>query len=186
MSEYIEVIPGKCLACRRCEAACIAAHHGLTIKEAMKQRDKLVSRVQVVKTEEYKATVRCHQCKTAPCVAMCPTGALQQAENGEIIMRVHFCMACKMCIDVCPYGAITLESIGMPTAHSETMAQQTRKQVAVRCDMCSGWRYKEGKKIAACVEACPAKALAMYGSDGVIIPIPEKPKKDKASKSADA
>ena len=44
MIEHIQVIPDKCRACRRCEVACIAAHHGMTFKEAMKHRDVLVSR----------------------------------------------------------------------------------------------------------------------------------------------
>ena len=67
MIEHIQVIPDKCRACRRCEVACIAAHHGMTFKEAMKHRDVLVSRVQVVKAEGFKTTVRCHQCNPAPC-----------------------------------------------------------------------------------------------------------------------
>ena len=53
MIEHIQVIPDKCRACRRCEVACIAAHHGMTFKEAMKHRDVLVSRVQVVKAEGF-------------------------------------------------------------------------------------------------------------------------------------
>ena len=77
MIEHIQVIPDKCRACRRCEVACIAAHHGMTFKEAMKHRDVLVSRVQVVKAEGFKTTVRCHQCSPAPCCNICPTGALQ-------------------------------------------------------------------------------------------------------------
>ena len=49
MSRYmIESVPEKCKACRRCEIACIAAHHGLTFKEALKKRDELVARVHVV------------------------------------------------------------------------------------------------------------------------------------------
>ncbi len=51
MIEHIQVVPDKCRACRRCEVACIAAHHGMSFKEAMKHRDVLVSRVQVVKAE---------------------------------------------------------------------------------------------------------------------------------------
>ena len=35
MTEHIQVVPDKCRACRRCEVACIAAHHGMTFKEAM-------------------------------------------------------------------------------------------------------------------------------------------------------
>ena len=51
MSRYmIESVPEKCKACRRCEIACIAAHHGLTFKEALKKRDELVARVHVVKS----------------------------------------------------------------------------------------------------------------------------------------
>jgi carbon-monoxide dehydrogenase iron sulfur subunit len=176
MHEHIEVIPDKCRACRRCEVACIAAHHGMSFKDAMKRRDELVSRVQVVKTEGFKTTVRCHQCDPAPCCNVCPTGALQQ-EAGRIIVRVQFCAACKMCLVVCPYGAISLEHIGMPNTgdYSETMAQRSRREVAVRCDMCQAWREKSGKKITACMEACPARALSMVEPDGTVIlpPAPE-------------
>ena len=103
MTEHIQVVPDKCRACRRCEVACIAAHHGMSFKEAMKHRDELVSRVQVVKAEGFKTTVRCHQCDHAPCANVCPTGALQQDADGRIIMRVQYCVACKMCIAACPY-----------------------------------------------------------------------------------
>ena len=176
MSEHVQVVPDKCRACRRCEIACIAAHHGLTFKEAMKRRDELVSRVQVVKTDEFKTTVRCHQCEPAPCVAVCPVNALQQEKDGAITMRIQICAGCKMCIAVCPYGAINMESIGMPDTKGETMAERARREVAVRCDMCSGWRKKEGKKLTACVEACPARALSMVEPDGSILlpPPPEK------------
>ena len=61
----------------------------------------------------------------------------------------------------CPYGAISLGSIGMPDASGETMAQHIRKNVAVRCDLCVEWRKKEGKSVPACVEACPAKARSL-------------------------
>jgi carbon-monoxide dehydrogenase iron sulfur subunit len=186
MQEHIEAIPDKCRACRRCEVACIAAHHGMSFKEAMKHRDELVSRVQVVKTDSFKTTVRCHQCVPAPCCSICPTGALQQEDN-RIVVRVQFCAACKMCLAVCPYGAISLEHIGMPGTgeDSETMAQRSRREVAVRCDMCEGWREKNGKKITACMEACPARALSMVEPDGtVILPPPPETKLDETSGSS--
>lgn len=179
MSEHIQVVPEKCRACRRCEVACIAAHHGMSFKEAMKHRDELVARVQVVKTEGFKTTVRCHQCDPAPCVAVCPIGALQQADDGQIIMRVQFCASCRMCIAVCPYGAISMESIGLPDTKGETMAQRARREVAVRCDMCAGWRKSQGKTITACMEACPARALGMVEPDGTfILPPPVSKKAD--------
>lgn len=179
MTEHIQVVPDKCRACRRCEVACIAAHHGMSFKEAMKHRDELVSRVQVVKAEGFKTTVRCHQCDHAPCANVCPTGALQQDADGRIIMRVQYCVACKMCIAACPYGTITLETIGMPSVDGEdgeTLAQRARREVAVRCDMCRAWRMENGKRITACMEACPAHALSLVLADGSVVqaPVPEK------------
>ena len=132
MTEHIQVVPDKCRACRRCEVACIAAHHGMSFKEAMKHRDELVSRVQVVKADGFKTTVRCHQCPHAPCVNVCPTGALQQDEKGRIIMRVQYCVACKMCMAACPYGTITMETIGMPSVDGEdgeTIAQRANDRI---------------------------------------------------------
>lgn len=179
MIEHIQVVPDKCRACRRCEVACIAAHHGMSFKEAMKHRDVLVSRVQVVKAEGFRTTVRCHQCNPAPCCNICPTGALQQEEDGRITMRVQLCIACKLCIAACPYGTISLDTIGMPDMSgedAETMAQRSRREVAVRCDMCHAWREENGKKITACMEACPVRALSMVEPDGTVIeaPLPVK------------
>ena len=67
MSRYmIESVPEKCKACRRCEIACIAAHHGLTFKEALKKRDELVARVHVVKSGS--------SARTPPAPASAPPG----------------------------------------------------------------------------------------------------------------
>lgn len=187
MTEHIQVVPDKCRACRRCEVACIAAHHGMSFKEAMKHRDELVSRVQVVKAEGFKTTVRCHQCDHAPCANVCPTGALQQDADGRIIMRVQYCVACKMCIAACPYGTITLETIGMPSVDGEdgeTLAQRARREVAVRCDMCRAWRMENGKRITACMEACPAHALSLVLADGSVVQAPAPEKKPAAESDA--
>lgn len=189
MTEHIQVVPDKCRACRRCEVACIAAHHGMSFKEAMKHRDELVSRVQVVKAEGFKTTVRCHQCPHAPCVNVCPTGAMQQDEQGRIIMRVQYCVACKMCIAACPYGTITMETIGMPSVDGEdgeTLAQRARREVAVRCDMCRAWRMDNGKRITACMEACPAHALSLVLADGTVVEMPKPEKKAVAPAEGEA
>ena len=154
----VESVPDKCRACRRCEIACIAAHHGLTFKEALKKRDELVSRVHVIKDGSLKVPVSCHQCSEAPCVRICPSGVLRQHEDGSIEVNVQYCTGCMLCIMACPYGAISLESIGMPAPNAQTMAQRFLRAVAVRCDLCEEWRLKEGKSVPACVEACPAQA----------------------------
>lgn len=161
MSRYIiESVPDKCRACRRCEIACIAAHNGLTFKEALKKRNELIARVHVVKSGAIKSPVSCRQCENAPCVRICPTGAVYE-ENGQIMMNVHVCSGCRLCIMACPYGAISLGSLGLPEEGSPTMAQKSFHMVAVRCDLCVDWREKEGKSVPACVEACPTHARSM-------------------------
>lgn len=192
MVEHIRVTPDKCKACRRCEVACIAAHHNMSFKEAMKHRDTFVSRVQVVKAEGIKTTVRCHQCQNAPCCQICPTHALKQEEDGRISMHEEQCIACGMCISACPYGAISLDAMRAPKIAAEgedgaggEIAPQPdsvvfpHREVAVRCDMCHTWRLENGKKITACMEACPVRALSMVMPDGSVVEPPKPEKKAK-------
>ena len=107
-----------------------------------------------------KPPISCRQCENAPCARICPTGALQQ-DDGIVTMNAQICSGCQLCIMACPYGAISLESIGLPSATSETMAQKSMRSVAVRCDLCKDWMKREGKSVPACVEACPVHARSV-------------------------
>lgn len=180
LHERMIVANDKCKGCRRCEVACIAAHHGMTMKEAMKCRDEFVSRVQVIKTDDFKITVRCHQCENAPCCNVCPTGALQQGEDGEIFMNNEMCIACGLCLASCPYGVIQLDGYGKPAVEGST-----DRQVAVRCDMCKDWRRENGKTVTACMEACMVQGLAMQLPDGTIVHMPKPEKKAKPAPAAE-
>lgn len=185
MTEHIRIQPDKCKACRRCEVACIAAHHNMEFKEAMKHRDLLVSRVQVVKAEGLKTTVRCHQCDPAPCCNVCPTNALQQMDDGRIVMKEQQCIACKMCVAVCPYGTIQMDTMGRDELTGQNTEENApacgfpRREIAVRCDMCHAWRMENGKKITACMEACPVRALYLVEANGEIVEMPKPEKKAK-------
>lgn len=187
MVEHMRITPDKCKACRRCEVACIAAHHNMPFKEAMKHRDTLVSRVQVVKAEGIKTSVRCHQCQDAPCCNVCPTQALQQDEDGRILMNEENCIACEMCIKACPYGTISLDAMKEQIAGEDDAAcVSSGRHVAVRCDMCHSWRIENGKKITACMEACPVRALYMVEADGNIVEAPLPQKKAVGEKTENA
>ncbi len=173
MIERMEIIPDRCRACRRCEMACIAAHHDISIKDAMKRRDEFVPRVQVIKAEGLKTSVRCRQCNPAPCCTVCPAGALVQDEEGRISMNEELCIACEMCVKACPYGTISMD-----TCHKgDNSVSHDGRQVAVRCDMCRQWRKNTGKQITACMEVCPFQALAMRMPDGTLMEMPKPEKK---------
>ena len=48
-------------------------------------------------------STRCTGCAT--CVTVCPTGALQQKEDGTVWRNRLLCTACAKCVDACPSGA---------------------------------------------------------------------------------
>lgn len=189
MGEHIRIKQDVCIACKRCEVACIAAHHDMTMKEAMKHKDLFTPRVRVIKMDGLKTSVRCHQCDPAPCCGVCPTKALRQAEDGSITMHEEQCVACSMCVAACPYGAAALDDIGVNLEPSDdeslpAAVKQPRREVAVRCDVCRSWRMINGKKITACMEACPKRALYLVEADGTVVEMPEPEK--KAAKAASA
>lgn len=151
----------KCKGCRKCELACIASHNEMTIKEAVKHRNTLASRVHVINSGATKLPVQCRQCENAPCTRVCPTHALIQTNSGKVVMRTQFCAGCGLCMMACPYGAITRSFIHLSDDEKERLERSEPRAVAVRCDLCHEWRRKENKFASACVEACPAKALAL-------------------------
>ncbi len=180
MLERIVLLSERCRACRRCEVACIAAHHGMDIKEATKRRAEFISRVRVIKGEGFKTTTRCHECRNAPCCHICPTGALEQLESGEVRMHEELCIACEMCADACPYGAIQMDVTSLPVVKMEDNPDDDEllqpRKVAVRCDLCRDWRKLNGKIMTPCMEACPAQCIGLMREDGTTF-FPEKPQK---------
>jgi molybdopterin-containing oxidoreductase family iron-sulfur binding subunit len=49
----------------------------------------------------------CNHCERAPCVRVCPTGAMHKGEGDITMNNPQMCIGCKACIAVCPYGVIS-------------------------------------------------------------------------------
>ncbi len=120
MPPFISVNHSVCTGCRTCEVACSLFHFGecnpsrSAIRVVRRERKGLVTSLPLV----------CQQCREAPCIAACASGALsRKGENALLAVDVEKCSACGMCTEACPAGCIFVEN---------------HKGVAVACDLCGG------------------------------------------------
>jgi anaerobic carbon-monoxide dehydrogenase iron sulfur subunit len=143
---------GKCLGCHNCELACAVAHGGVDLHRAALERRTLRPRTKVVSAAGITMPVQCRQCEDAPCAFACPTGSIQQLA-GRVAIREKSCLGCKVCLMVCPFGAITVKT----EAGALAPDGRTNRGVARKCDLCAD----TGRKTPACQEACPTKAISL-------------------------
>lgn len=145
----------RCLGCHSCELSCAVAHGGCNLFQAAERALILRPRNRVVSAAGVTMPVQCRQCEDAPCAFACPTGAILQ-EDGMVVIREKNCVGCKVCVMVCPFGAISVkaESDAAPDG-------RTNRGVARKCDLCS----RTGREIPACIEACPTKAITLVDMD---------------------
>jgi len=133
----------RCMACRSCELACAKAHAGFEdIVEAVLAQARLVPRVRVIAAAGKAVPIQCQHCEDAPCVTVCPSGALYQDEaEGVVRAAPEKCIGCKSCVLVCPFGAVDWD-------------RQTGS--VVKCDLCQD--IIEAGEEPRCVTACPTGA----------------------------
>jgi anaerobic carbon-monoxide dehydrogenase iron sulfur subunit len=134
----------KCLGCHSCEIACTVEHSQSKSLYAAIREDPLPRRR--VEVEHYSGSnlpLQCRHCEDAPCVRVCPTKALfQKGEEEVVLLNSSLCIGCKWCLLACPFGVITLD--------------QPSKSI-IKCDLCQERASME--KPPACAESCPTKAL---------------------------
>jgi len=150
MSKIIACRVERCLGCRSCEIACALEHSkSKTLRGAVRESPRPQRRVTVETAGSHSLPIQCLHCEDAPCVAVCPTGALhREADLGPVLIESDYCIGCRMCMIVCPFGVIGLSRDG---------------KAAVKCDQCIE-RTAAGKD-PACVSACPTRALQYVDLD---------------------
>jgi DMSO reductase iron-sulfur subunit len=79
----------------------------------------------------------CMHCADPPCADVCPVGAINEREDGIVILDEDKCIGCRYCTWACPYGALHMDE---------------EKDVVTKCHLCYE-RVDQGKQ-PACVEAC--------------------------------
>ena len=87
----------------------------------------------------------CKHCVHAPCLEVCPTGAIVRTEFDTVYIQEPACNGCRDCIGACPFGVIHMSE---------------RTNTAQKCTFCYD-RLKEGRA-PACAQACPTESIK-YG-----------------------
>ena len=131
MAKVLMIDYEKCAGCRTCEMACSIKHEEVI--------NPFRSRIKVIKGEiEGEGTpIACAHCESAPCQTICPVKAISRDESlGRVMLNYDICIGCRMCVAVCPFGAMSFDSIA--------------KRV-IKCDLCDGDPL--------CVKFCGYEAL---------------------------
>jgi len=146
------VNPERCIGCRQCEFACAVAHSQSHDPAAAPfETPRPHSRIHVDAGTAYNTSFpnKCRHCDPAPCVEVCPTGAMHRdSDFGVVLADGHKCIACAMCAMVCPFDVITFHTAanGAPP-----------RVVATKCDGCVERVRAAGTP--ACVDTCKVDAL---------------------------
>jgi formate dehydrogenase iron-sulfur subunit len=84
----------------------------------------------------------CKHCVHAPCLEVCPTGAILRTEFDTVYIQEPVCNGCRDCVAACPFGVIHMSP---------------RKGVAQKCTFCYD-RLQAGLP-PACAQACPTQSI---------------------------
>lgn len=161
MNKFIAIEPDVCIGCGTCLAACSSGHRVAGLQAE--------PRLAMTGTRAMTAAVTCHHCEGAPCMAVCPVGAITRAD-GAVLVNEQTCVGCKLCACVCPFGAIhpsgtSIAGVAGVKYDTPTFPRGTSPLLtweagvytcAVKCDLCAF--DPAGPH---CVKACLTGALSV-------------------------
>ena len=130
----------KCIGCHACTTACKSEHD--VAVGVNRTWVKQVEKGEFPNTRRLFSVMRCNHCTDAPCVEICPTEALFFRDDGIVDFDNDRCIACKSCMQACPYDALYIDP---------------KTETAAKCNYCAH-RVDVGLE-PACVNVCPEQAI---------------------------
>ncbi|MBN1411398.1 MAG: 4Fe-4S binding protein [Spirochaetales bacterium] len=140
MDKILYINVETCMACHSCRLACAVAHsESKNLGEAILEEKKEFPRIILEKIEDVVVPIHCRHCEDAPCITVCPSGAIsREDQESPVVLNREKCIGCQACVIVCPFGVIKKGADG---------------KTLIKCDLCIE-RLGEGRE-PACAEACP-------------------------------
>ena len=128
----------KCIGCHACTIAC-KAEHDIPVG-VNRCWVKTVEKGTFPDTQRLFLPVLCNQCEEAPCMKICPTGALFRRNDGIVDLNGDSCIGCKACMVACPYDQLFIDP---------------NTKTAEKCNFCANRIENQLKP--ACVSVCPTE-----------------------------
>ena len=128
----------KCIGCHACTIAC-KSEHDIPVG-VNRCWVKTVEKGRFPDTQRLFLPVLCNQCTEAPCMNICPTGALFRRRDGIVDLNGGSCIGCRACMAACPYDQLFID----PNTHT-----------AEKCNFCAN--RVENQLQPACVSVCPTE-----------------------------
>jgi formate dehydrogenase iron-sulfur subunit len=88
----------------------------------------------------------CKHCVNAPCLEVCPTGAIIRTEFDTVYIQEPVCNGCRDCIAACPFGVIHMSGV-----------ENAGKGAAKKCTLC--YDRLQHSLTPACAQACPTESI---------------------------
>lgn len=123
MAKAMLVDTSKCTACRGCQSACkqwndlpgVRTHNIGSYQNPPNLSSKTWMLVKFIEHKDggqlqwLFLPMHCMHCTDAPCVAVCPTGAMHQVQNNYIVVDTDWCIGCRYCVQACPYDVVQFD-----------------------------------------------------------------------------
>ncbi len=158
MAQAVLVDTTKCIGCRACQVACKEwnelepeSYREMQLSSTFQNQRNITANTWtlVMFTEQRLddqqrwlfTKTQCMHCTDAPCVAVCPTGALSKQSQVTYLDETR-CIGERYCVAACPFGAIQFRQ---------------GKGIVQKCTLCVDRLAQSQTPV--CVKACPADAL---------------------------
>ncbi len=182
----------RCTGCQACVVACQVENNVAPPDADLAARGRAISWLRLMPFQHEEHGTRpglrlvplpCQHCDHPPCTKVCPVKATQVGEDGLVAQVYPRCIGCRYCTTACPY-TVRHFNWSKP-AWPSPMEQGLSPDVSVRprgvVEKCSFCHHRlqrardrahaekrplqEADYVPACVETCPAEAMAFGDLD---------------------